>query len=63
MFAMLFPKIADNDYLGPRLVVYIFIPFLLLMTWRSIIHLFYAEFGLHDIATVSYTHLTLPTMS
>ena len=52
MFAMLFPKIADNNYLGPRLVVYIFIPFLLLMTWRSIIHLFYAEFGLHGIANM-----------
>ena len=52
MFAMLFPKIADNNYLGSRLVVYIFIPFLLLMTWRSIIHLFYAEFGLHGIANM-----------
>ena len=50
MFGMLFPKIADNNYLGSRLVVYIFIPFLLLMTWRSIIHLFYTEFGLHGIA-------------
>ena len=52
MFAMLFPKIADNNYLGSRLVVYIFIPFLLLMTWRSIIHLFYVEFGLHGIANM-----------
>ena len=52
MLAMLFPKIADNNYLGSRLVVYIFIPFLLLMTWRSIIHLFYAEFGLHGIANM-----------
>ena len=52
MFAMLFPKIADNNYLGSRLVVYIFIPFLLLMTWRSIIHLFYVEFGLHGIANI-----------
>ena len=52
MLAMLFPKIADNNYLGSRLVVYIFIPFLLLMTWRSIIHLFYVEFGLHGIANM-----------
>ena len=52
MFAMLFPKIADNNYLGSRLVVFIFIPFLLLMTWRSIIHLFYVEFGLHNIANI-----------
>ncbi len=52
MFAMLFPKIADNNYLGSRLVVYIFTPFLLLMTWRSIIHLFYVEFGLHNIANI-----------
>ena len=52
MFAMLFPKVADNNYLGFRLVVYIFTPFLLLMTLRSIIHLFYAEFGLHNIANI-----------
>ena len=52
MFSMLFPKSADNNFLGYKLVFYIFIPFLLLMTWRSIIHMSFEEFGLHDIANV-----------
>ena len=49
---MLFPKSADNNYQGHKIVFFIFIPFLLLMTWRSIIHMFFAEFGLHEIANV-----------
>tara|TARA_Y200000002_G_scaffold213351_1_gene176148 strand:+ start:1330 stop:1785 length:456 start_codon:yes stop_codon:yes gene_type:complete len=52
MFSMLFPKSADNNFLGYKLVFYIFIPFLLLMTWRSIIHMSFEEFGLHGIANV-----------
>ena len=52
MFSMLFPKSADNNFLGFKLVFYIFIPFLLLMTWRSIIHMSFEEFGLHGIANV-----------
>ena len=52
MFSMLFPKSADNDYQGYKLVFYLFIPFLLLMTWRSIIHMSYEEFGLHSIANI-----------
>lgn len=49
---MLFPKQANNDYLGYKLVLYIFVPFLLLMTWRSVIHMSFEEFGLHEIANV-----------
>ena len=52
MFQMLFPNSADNNYQGYKLVLYVFIPFLLLMTWRSIIHMSFEEFGLHDIANV-----------
>ncbi len=52
MFSMLFPKSADNDFLGYKSVFYIFIPFLLLMTWRSVIHMSFEEFGLHGIANV-----------
>ena len=52
MFEILFPKSADNNYKGYKLVLYLFIPFLLLMTWRSIIHMSFEEFGLHDIANV-----------
>mgnify|MGYP007000109311 len=52
MLEMLFPKSADNNYLGYKFVFYAFIPFLLLMTWRSVIHMSFEEFGLHDIANV-----------
>ena len=52
MFSMLVPNAADNNYLGFRFVIYFFIPFLLLMTWRSVIHLFYTEYGLHSIANI-----------
>ena len=52
MFEMLFPKQANNDYLGYKLVFYFFVPFLLLMTWRSVIHMSFEEFGLHEIANV-----------
>ena len=49
MLEMLFPKSADNNYLGYKFVLYAFIPFLLLMTWRSVIHMSFEEFGLHSI--------------
>ena len=52
MFSMLFPKSADNNFLGYKSVLYIFIPFLMLMTWRSVIHMSFEEFGLHGIANV-----------
>ena len=52
MLEMLFPKQANNDYLGYKLVFYFFVPFLLLMTWRSVIHMSFEEFGLHEIANV-----------
>jgi len=52
MFNILFPKSADNNYQGHKLVFYIFIPLLLLMTWRSIIHMSFEEFGLHGIANM-----------
>ena len=52
MIEILFPKSADNNYLGYKSIFYAFIPFLLLMTWRSIIHMSFEEFGLHGIANV-----------
>ena len=46
---MLFPKSADNNYQGYKIVFFIFIPFLLLMTWRSIIHMLFEKYGFHEI--------------
>ncbi len=50
MLEMLFPKQGNNNYLGYKLVIYLFVPFLLLMTWRSVIHMSFQEFGMHQIA-------------
>ena len=45
----LFPQDATN-YQGSKIAFYGFALFLILMTWRSIIHMFFWETGLHDIA-------------
>ena len=47
----LFPKDASL-YNGSKIAFYGFIFFLALMTWRAIIHMFFWETGLHDIANV-----------
>ena len=47
----LFPKDASL-YNGNKIAFYGFILFLALMTWRAIIHMFFWETGLHDIANV-----------
>jgi hypothetical protein len=44
------PKEIKNIYQGHPLAFWGFIAFLALMTWRSIIHLAYQEYGLHQIA-------------
>ena len=44
------PKEIKNIYQGHPIGFWGFIAFLALMTWRSIIHLAYQEYGLHQIA-------------
>ena len=44
------PKEIKNIYQGHPIEFWGFIAFLALMTWRSIIHLAYQEYGLHQIA-------------
>ena len=44
------PKEIKNIYQGHPIAFWGFIAFLALMTWRSIIHLAYQEYGLHQIA-------------
>ena len=41
-----------DRYNGSKIAFYGFIFFLALMTWRAIIHMFFWETGLHDIANV-----------
>jgi hypothetical protein len=43
------PKEIKNIYQGHSISYWGFIVFLALMTWRSVIHLIYQEFGLHEI--------------
>ena len=46
----LLPSPADNIYRGSRIAFWFFIAFVCLMTWRSVIHMFFEEYGMHDIA-------------
>ena len=46
----LLPSTADNTYRGSRLALWFFVAFVCLMTWRSVIHMFFEQYGMHDIA-------------
>ena len=45
------PREIRNIYKGHPIALWGFVAFLALMTWRSIIHLVYQEYGLHQIAS------------
>lgn len=49
-FKNLLPIVADNNYRGHPVALWAFILFVALMTWRSIIHMFFEEMGMHNIA-------------
>ena len=44
------PKVANNELDSPKIAIWAFILFTALMTWRSIIHMFFESFGFQDIA-------------
>ena len=44
------PKEIKNQYQGHPIAFWGFVVFLMMMTWRSIIHLANQKFGLHEIA-------------
>ena len=46
----LLPYPADNKYRGNKIAFWFFIAFVCLMTWRSIIHMFFEQYGMHSIA-------------
>ena len=46
----LLPKTANNEFEGNKIALWGFILFTALMTWRSIIHMFFEEYGFHTIA-------------
>ena len=41
---------ADNNFNGHKIALWGFILFTLLMTWRSILHMFFEKYGFHEIA-------------
>ena len=49
----LLPCPADDKYRGYNIAFWFFIAFVCLMTWRSIIHMFFEQYGMHSIANFS----------
>ena len=49
----LFPQSVNNDFRGHKIALWGFIAFTVLMTWRSIIHMFFEQYGFHKIANFS----------
>ena len=54
-FNSILPDVLDNNYRGSKIALYFFVFLTVVMTWRSIIHMFFADYGLHGIA--NYIHL------
>ena len=46
------PAEADNQYQGSSIALYFFVLFVVIMTCRSIVHMFFSGFGLHEIANL-----------
>ena len=49
-FSKVLPEIVNNKLHSPKAALWIFILFTALMTWRSIIHMFFESFGFQNIA-------------
>jgi len=49
-FSKLFPANANNNYVGHKFALWGFILFTCVMTWRSIVHMFFEKYGFHEIA-------------
>lgn len=54
-FKSIVPAVFDNNYLGSKTALVFFVVFTVTMTWRSIVHMFFADYGLHEIA--HYIHI------
>ena len=49
-FRKLFPENANNNYVGHKFALWGFILFTCVMTWRSVVHMFFEQYGFHQIA-------------
>ena len=50
-FRNILPKSADNNYQGHKIALWGFVLFTIIMTWRSIIHMFFEQYGFHEIGS------------
>ena len=50
-FKNILPKSADNNFKGHKLALWGFILFLVIMSWRAIIHMLFEQYGYHNIAS------------
>ena len=50
-FRNVLPKSADNDFRGYKIAFWGFVLFTILMTWRSIIHMLFEQYGFHEIGS------------
>ena len=46
------PKVADNNFLGPKIAFYFFLLFMVVNTVRSFIHFLAEDAGLNSIANI-----------
>ena len=49
-FSKILPKTVTNELNSPKIAVWGFVLFTVLMTWRSIIHMLFESYGFHEIA-------------
>ena len=49
-FSKVLPKVANNELNSPKIALWAFVLFTALMTWRSIVHMFFESWGFHGIA-------------
>lgn len=50
MLNKILPSVANNNFNGHAIALWGFILFTAFMTWRSIIHMFFEQYGFHEIA-------------
>ena len=50
-FRNILPKNADNNFKGHKLALWGFVFFTILMTCRSVIHMLFEQYGLHEIGS------------
>jgi len=50
-FKNILPKSANNNFQGHKVALWGFVLFTILMTWRSIVHMLFEQYGFHEIGS------------